>query len=567
MTNNNPDQPARWRIWLLLLLVLLIGGAVLAYAPAKAAYLAHKQKRSLTLARQFLTAGDYLNTVLSVRQVLLLNSSNAGACSIMAELADLSQSPATLDWRHRVAEAEPTTDNKLKLAEAGLRYQSRPYALTTQILQELSTNAANVAYFHVVMAERALVLRQFDAAHAEWEIAAKIDTTNRLYRMNLAAVELSAKDPVKLEAARAQLKSFLTDTNYGSIALRMLITDSLAHNDLDTARKFSEQLLPKPQATFADRLQHLSIVKKIPGADFAKRFATLQQAATNAPNVVQMAMWMQANDLTADAVQWLGKLPPKLRNQPPVKLIQADLIELLQDWPNLRQFCVRGNWDELDFLRLAFLSHAWAQMGESSVAKSNWHLAMDSASSRFGALAGLLELTLRWKLMVERQELFWALLENFPRERWVSAALEQQCYKTGDTAGLRRIYLKLVGVFPDDGGYRNNLTYTSLLLRKNPVDTESAAAKLHAKAPEDPPIASTYAFALHQRGRNAQGLAVMQKLSRTALELPALALHYGILLQATGHRDDARKYLAIARTGANLLPEEKALLEQASVVH
>ena len=564
MTKN----PARWRIWLLLLLVVA-GSIPFLYGPAKSAYLAHKQKHSLALARQFLSAGDYLNTVLSVRQVLLLNSSNAGACTIMAELADLSQSPATLDWRHRVAETEPTPENKLKLAEAGLRYQSRPYALTTQILQELATNtiATNTAYFHVVTAERALMLRQLDSAHNEWEAAAKIDTTNRLYRLNLAAVELSAKDSVKLESARAQLKSFLAHTNYCDVALRMLIADSLTHNDNDGARKFSEQLLAKPKATFADRLQHLGILKKVPGKDFPKQFVTLQQAATNAPNVVQMAIWMQANDLSAEAVQWLNKLPPKLRNLPPVKLIQADIMELLQDWTNLRQFCARGNWDELDFLRLAFLSHTWAQLGENSVAKSNWHLAMDSASSRFGALAGLLELTLRWKLMVERQELFWALLENFPRERWVSAALEQQCYKTGDTAGLRRIYLELVGVFPDDAGFRNNLNYTSLLLRKNLADTESAAAKLHTQTPEDAPIASTYAFALHLRGRSTQGLAIMQKLKRTELELPALALHYGILLQATGHKDEAKKYLAIARTGANLLPEEKVLLEQFSTGH
>ncbi len=562
MTTNS----VRWLKWFLVLLLIVAGIAVW-FSFGKQSYLQHKQGSRLVLARQFLNAGDYLNAILATRQVLLLNSSNVGACQIMAEIADLSQSPATLDWRHRVADTEPTTDNKLKLAEAGLRYQSRPFPLTTQILQELSTNATNVAYFHVVAAERAMVMRQLDLAHQEWGVAMKLAPTNRLYRMNLAAVELSSKDTNRLQAARTELKSFLTDTNYGPVALRMLITDRLAHNDIENARKFSQQLVGLSQSTLADKLQHLTIIRKIPGIEYTSQLVNLQQSATNAPMIIQVALWMQANDMASPALQWITKLPASMRNQPPVKLIQADILELSQDWTSLRRFCIRGNWEELDFLRLAFLSRAWAQLGDDSVAKSNWHSAMDSGSSRFGSLVGLLELTLRWRLMVERQELFWALLDKFPRERWVSAALEQQCYKTGDTEGLRRIYKQLITVFPDDAGFKNNLAYTSLLLRKEQVQAETYAAKLHNQSPDDAPVASTYAFALHLRGRDAQALAVMQKLNHTLLEKPELALHYGILLQATGHKDDAKKYLAIARTGGNLLPEEKLLLEHASAVH
>jgi Flp pilus assembly protein TadD len=555
------NTSARWRIWLLLL-VILAGGVAVWLGPGKTAYDERKQNSRVALARKFVDAGDYINAILASRQVLLLNSSNVGACQIMAEIADLSQSPATLDWRHRVAETAPTAENKLKLAEAGLRYQTRPFPLTTQILQELSTNSAGLAYYHVVAAERALVLRQFDLAHTEWLQAIKLAPTNRLYQMNLAAVELSARDTNRLEAARAQLRTFLTDTNYGPVALRMLVTDRIAHNDVTNAFKLSGQLIGMPQSSLADKLQHLSITRKV-GGDCTAPLAALQRTATNAPAVIQVGLWMQANDLSSPALQWIGRLPAALRNQPPVKLIQADILELTQDWTGLRRFCTRGNWEDLDFLRLAFLSRAWAQLGDESVAKSNWHSAMDSGSSRFGSLVGLLELTLRWRLMVERQELFWALLDHFPRERWVSSALEQQCYKTGDTDGLLRIYKTLMPVFPDEAGIRNNYSYVSLLLKKNLIEAETIAAKLHAQSPDDAPAASTYAFALHLRRHDAEALALMQKLNPAALQKPDQALHYGILLQATGHKADAAKYLAIARTGANLLPEEKLLLEQA----
>jgi predicted Zn-dependent protease len=560
----NTDSGRRLK-WIILLVA--VGGIVALWlGPGQSAYLRHKQNSRLALARKFLNTGDYLNAILATRQVLLLNSSNVGACQVMAEIADLSQSPATLDWRHRVVDTEPTLENKLKLAEAGLRYQSRPFPLTTQTLQELSTNATTNAYYHVVAAERALVLRQFDLSHQEWSTAIKLAPTNRLYQMNLAAVELSSKDTNRLTTARTQLKSFLGDTNYAPVALRMLITDRLAHNDADGAFKFSQQLTNFSGSTLSDKLQHLSISKRNSVPNYSTQLAGLQQSATNAPMVIQVALWMQANDLGNPALLWITKLPASLRNQPPVKLIQADILELTQDWLSLRRFCIHGNWDDLDFLRLAFLSRAWAQLGDDSVAKSNWHAAMDSGSSRFGSLVGLLELTLRWRLMVERQELFWALLDKFPRERWVSAALEQQCHKTGDTAGLRRIYQQLMPTFPDDAGFKNNYCYTTLLLRKNQLEAETIAAKLHAQSPDDAPIASTYAFALHLRGRDAQAMDVMKKLPRATLEKPELALHYGILLQAAGHKAEAKPFLAIARTGANLLPEEKTLLDQATAV-
>jgi hypothetical protein len=286
-----------------------------------------------------------------------------------------------------------------------------------------------------------------------------------------------------------------------------------------------------------------------------------QLAATNAPAAAQVAMWMQASGLATNAVQWLSELPKNLRGQPAVQLALAAASETTRDWPALRQFCAGGSWSEFDFMRLAFLSHAWAQLGETGVARVNWHAAVDAAGGRFGALASLLELTARWRLADERQELFWTLLQKFPRERWISVALEEQCYRTGDTAGLRRIYRQLTTAFPNSVEFNNNLAYTSLLLRTNLAEAETLAARLYAQMPDNPTVASTHAFALHLQGRDAEGLAVMQKLNRTTLEQPALALHFGVLLAATGDSAGAQRCFALARGGPGLLPEENRLLD------
>lgn len=550
--------------WLLLTMGVAVSLGLL-FGPARTFYHRQKEQRSLSLARQFFSKGDYPNASLSARQVLLLNPANVPACRIMAEIADHLQLPMALDWRRRLAELVPTAETKLQLAEAGLRYQSRPFPLTEQILQELATTATNLAFYHVVAAELALNLRQLDAAGSQFASAVLLAPANQIYQLNLAMVQLSSRNPATLAAARDRLNAFAADTNFAPNALRALIADRLAHDDAAAAQNLSEKLLRAPQAAMPDRLQHLTILKKNHSADFPAQLNALQQfAATNAPNAAQTALWMQGNGLVANTRRWLAGLPKHLQNQPPVQLAQATTIETERDWPALRQFCAHGNWGELDFMRLAFLAHAWAQLGEMSVAKSQWHSAVDAAGNRLGALASLLEFTARWQLADERLDLFWLLFQKFPRDQWIATSLEQYCQTTGNTAGLRRIFQQQSVTFPASLEIKNNLAYLNLLLRTDQAEAETVAAKLHVQKPENPAFASTYAFALHLKGRDADGLAVMQKLPAAALAQPAIALHYGILLSATGNAAAAQPQLAIARSETSLLPEEKQLCKQAA---
>lgn len=561
------ETPVLWKKWAIAAVGIIIVVAVLV-GPGFSKYRQLKEQRALTTAQAAFAKGDYRSAVLSAQQVLQLNPTNTAGCELMAQLADLAKSPTTLDWRQKVAEAVPAVENKLLLAEAALRYQSRPYPLTSQILSELAPTATNVVKFHLVCAEYALALRQLGAAAAHFAAAAELAPTNRLYRLNLALIELSSTQTDKLAAARANLQSFLTDTNLAAPALRSLITDSLAHGESVDARNFSEQLLRTPQITLADHLQHLRILKNLSSPDFSAELAALKKnATTNLPGTVQIALWMEANQLAPEAAVWLAGLPASFRQQPTVAMARASALETTGDWPALRDFCAHGDWQEINFLRLAFLSRAWTQMGELAVASGNWHAAVDNAGNRYGALIGLLELSARWHLAPERQDLFWLLLQKFPRERWISQALEQQCLATGDTPGLWRIYQQLSATFPGEIGWQNNFAYTALLLKKNSAAAEALAAKLQKQSPTNASIASTYAFALHLRGHNAEALAVMQPLPPAELRSSAVALHYGILLAATGKTAEAEPYLAIARNETSLLPEEKALLAAASAQH
>jgi len=558
--NSFEADKKRFRLWTAGIILVLLALAAAAWL-SRPAYRHFKERRSAAQAQAFLASGNYPNAALSARQALMLNPTNVPACRVMATLADRSHNPVVLDFQRRIVQTEPTLENKLQLASAGLRYQSHPFPLTTQILDELAPVATNLASYHVVAASLALSLRRLDAAESHFETAIRLDPTNQLYEMNLAIVRLGGTNVAKAVSARTVLKQLRTDANLGLVALRALVVDRLAQKDAAAADDYSTQLLASARANLGDQLQSLGILQQLQRADFKARLqAVQQQTATNAPAVTQVAEWMQAHDLLAEEIFWLTNLPVTIQSQQPVRVALADAYLQGGDWPALRDFAAKGNWEEMDFLRLALLARAWAQLGVPQVADSNWGSAVNATDGRFGAMTTLLELAERWQLPREREDLLRRMVEIFPRERWVQQRLEQLYLADGNTAELNRLYARLAGLFPADAGYKNNLAFTSLLLQTNLPQAGQWAAEVYAANTNDAVITATYAFALHLQGRTKAGLAVLQNLDARLLQRPDVALYYGVLLAATGATNEAAPFLKIARSSHQWLPEEKQLL-------
>lgn len=559
---TSPFMTRRVRLWVagITAVLLLLAVADLFGRPV---YRHFKEKRDQAQAQAFLAKGDYRSALLSAHQMLLLNPNNVPACRIMAAMADLSHSPAVLDWQRHIVEIEPTVQNKLQLAAAGLRYQEPPFPLTTQILDELSATATNLPDYQVVAASLAVSTRRLADAEAHFETAAKLQPTNQLFTLNLAILRLGETNAAKAAASRLVLEKLRTDGNLGAAALRALVVDRLAHQDAAAANDYSTQLLASPQATLADRLQQLGILQQLKSGAFAARLSAVQQSvATNAPAVASVAEWMQANHLLAESLSWLTGLPVSVSAQPPVRLALADGYMQSGQWQKLRDFASQGNWGDQEFVRLAIVSHAALQLDGKAAADSSWDAAVQEAGNRFGALTTLLGLAEQWKLPRERLDLLERIVGKFPRESWALQALAQSYFSAGDTAGLHQLYARLFSIFPENQSFKNNVAATALLLKTNLTQAGQWAAEVHARSPGNPDTASTYAFALHLQGRDQEGLAVMQKLTPKQLEQPSVALYYGVLLAAT-HNAYATTYLQIARTKGRLLPEEKQLLAAA----
>ncbi len=556
----------RFCTWLVVTLLALLVLAVLAgtFKVGRRHYRHYWEQREQKQAEAFLARGDYRNVFLCVRQVLALNPANLSACRIMADLADRFHSPQTLEWLRRIAQIQPTTENKLNLAMAALSYQKPPFPLTVQLLSELAPAASNTASYQMVAANLALHTSRLAEAEARFETAIALDPTNRSFQLNLAVVRLGSTNAARLAAARATLEQLRTDPNLGGPALRSLITDRLVHHDPAGALDFSRQLLAAPAATLEDRLQNLGILQQLKSDEFDARLQTVeQQVATNALAVAEVSAWLQANALVAESLDWLTGLAIPMLDQRPVQMALAQGYLQSRDWTQLRDITSQGNWDDLEYLRLALNFRAWSQLGATGVATSSWNAALAEAASHREALMQLLQLAQNWQLAGKQEDVLFQLVQDFPEEHWAQKELEMLDFKSGNTLGLHQLYALLNQRLPAEKTYQNNLVATALLLKSEVRQASRSAAETYAKNPGDPIVASTYAFALHLQGRDKQGLAVLQKFTPAELAQPAVALYYGVLLAATGKADEARPWLQIAQTQGHLLPEEQQLLAAA----
>jgi predicted Zn-dependent protease len=108
---------------------------------------------------------------------------------------------------------------------------------------------------------------------------------------------------------------------------------------------------------------------------------------------------------------------------------------------------------------------------------------------------------------------------------------------------------------------QNNLAQVSLLLNANPEKARRSAADVYHKSPTNPAYMTTYAYSLLTQGNAKEALRIMSSLSEEQLSDPTIGAYYGICLAVNGDQK-ARTYLDFGKQ-ANLLPEEKALIEKA----
>ena len=519
-------------------------------------------KHLVRRAAGYLAGGNLRDAALSARRAMQLERS-ARAMRVMAQVAERSNDRMGLEWRREILDAGPRPlEDVLALASSALQFKE--IAEAEKALSSVPLEQQNTASYQAVAANLAEARDKIAEAEQHWIRATELDPGDKAYQMGLAFAKLKSGAPASREAGRALLEKLRADEKQRAAATRALIADAILHREnTDAAKTFAQELQDYPEATFADRLLYLEILRATSDEKFPRYLTAAENDAKGDPvRLANLIGWMNNSGMALVALDFVQGIGKETVSKWPVPSELAKSYVRLADWDGLERFTRDDRWPQLDFIRRAYLARAFREKGKSELAEHEWAAAEKGAAIDARFLEALERTTVEWGWTNEAVELLWQLAKTPEKQLEALHSLYKHYAKKNDTPGLYRVLLRLVELEPSDRAARNNLAQIALLLNADPARARKMAADLHAEEPTNATYASTYAFAFYSQGDVNQALNIMASLSAEQLQDPGTSAYYGIFLAAAGRQQEAEPYLSRG-AAASLLPEEKALLDRA----
>lgn len=530
---------------------------------ARRGYRVWKQERAIRLAKDFLKKGDPNNAILCIKQCLAMNPANLEATRLIADFSEAARSPAAIQWRDRLVRMEPhSLTNRLLLARTALGFSD--LATAQKALDGADPEGKKTVMFHKTASAVALAGSKLDDAEAHLQAAAKLETTNLVTQMNLAVLRLHRSDSNIVAESRATLERLANVPEIRSDVLRQLASDALRTSQPDRAIGFVTPLMAGTNVAFGDRLLQLEALRIGKKPQLNATLASLQtNAATHPGKVQELSKWMLSHTTPQATAAWLLSLPPNIRTNPPVPIIQAECLMAAKDWAGTAAFLERLDWGEMECLRLAYRARAFRSQNLEAAAKGEFAKALKASENRPEKLSVLLNLTGAWNWPAEREDVLWAIVNRYPAEAGAAQALSGLLFTGGKTRSLLTLLSQQASLAPDDVARKNNLAAVALLLNATEKKPHDLALQVYEKGKTNAFYASTYAFSLYLQQKPAEALKVLSQFKPEQLEEPGVAGYYALVLAATGDTSKAQHYFELAEK-AKLLPEEAALFRKAS---
>lgn len=548
----------KWWLLRLLLLVLLGTAGALGWRQ----YREFRKNRLVDRAQSMIEQKDYTQAMVSVRRALALNPRDVGVIRMMVGLTRSAKTKEELFWHRVLSDREPgVSANDLAWADCALRFSER--LIAEQALSRVDEAGRSTAAFHNATGRLAEMSGRFPQAEAHLAEAAKMEPENVAYQIHLGIVRLLAGEPAQMEEARQILQKHLSDPALRNIIARALLNDLFRQQDWRKALDLAKQVQAAPDATFGERMIYLGLLRRFQRPEFHGYLSTLQEmAASNAEHAATLITWMADNTLVMVAVSWAKTLPESVATKAPMPTALGECYALLQDWESLKALVADANWENAEFLRLAFLARVQREEGDLAPSRNSWLGAVKAAGNRPGELAFLIAHATKWGWESETQDVLWTMARGNTDQLPAINALYQIYNASGNTHGLLNVSTRRLEIDPKDPVALNNVVALSLLLNTNVERALSLADEAYRLQPQNPGIISTYAYSLHVRGQTANGIALMRTLDEKWLRNPNFAAYFATMLAESETPEEAAKYVEIAQTG-KLLPEEMALVRTA----
>jgi predicted Zn-dependent protease len=548
-----------------LFVILGFGAGLFGFASVRKGFNRWHKTRLLTEAGDRLDHNNLSEAEVMARKALAIDPNSLVAIRILAETTEKQNRAETVAWRGQIARLDPGLESELNLASAALRFGQLDVARAA--LGRVAPEDREKAAYDVVAGW--LSRAQGNIAEEERHFAAAVakEATNDVYQFNLAVLQILSPDPEKNAAARNQLERLSKVPQFRTEALRALLDNALRQNQTDAANELAQALQMSPQVTFADYLLCLELYRKLSPKKFDALLDKVKPvAAREGHDLAQLLSWMNKNGLAGEALKWSDKLPAALTNRPPVAIAVAEALTRTKNWSRLKRWTRSGTWGDDDYLRLAYQAYGVRRLrrtpGEAQAEfDALWNSAEVAAAAQPEHELALARLASTWDLTREAEQL-WLRVAKIPAARREALDALYAFYRaTNDLLNLALTAQRLHQSSPEEVGLAADAARFALLLDHNAAAGRALAKQAYEKAPNDPAVAVTYAFALYGTGRTAEGISILEKLSPDQLNDPHVAVYAALLYDDATQLDAANNYIALARNGT-IFPEEKQLLEE-----
>lgn len=546
--------------------IVLLGIASFSYGSKL--YRDWHQRRLLHRAASLLQEEKFDQAAQNARKVLTVDPNSVPARYILAEAAEKQNLEEAVLWRAQIAQLLPKDpDSQLNLASAALRFGQ--IDLARKALNDVVPNYRGSAAFHVVAGWLARAEGNLAEQEEQFAAAVKEEPSNDLYQFNLAALQIQSTDMEKSAKARAVLDRLSKVAPFRTGALRALLNDAVARNDLAAADNFAQQLQMSQEVTFVDYLLCLTFYRKLDEKKFRPLLERVKPFAVRNPSdLASLMSWMNENGLAEEVVKWIDKLSKDELTFPPVSIAVAATYANTKNWSRLRRWTATGWWGDSDYLRIAYQAIATRKSQSRSGGTEHtefeklWRSAEEATNEQPEHELDLARLASKWNLEKESEQLWMRVAKNPPMRREALDAL-RRLYRTNDN--LEELYDTLQRLHessPTEAPITADLARLGLNIEQNTKESHDLAKEAYDRAPNELNCAVTYAFSLYRLGRSAEGLGIIQRLPPDQLHDPHTAVYVALLLADAGQIEGAKEYIAAA-DARKIYLEEKKLLDEA----
>jgi predicted Zn-dependent protease len=548
--------------------IVLLGFASFSYGSKL--YRDWHERRLLHRAASLLQEEKFDQAAQNARKVLTVDPNSVPARYLLAEAAERQNLEEAVLWRAQIARLLPKDpDSQLNLASAALRFGQ--IDLARKALNDVVPNYRGSAAFHVVAGWLARAEGNLAEQEEQFAAAVKEEPGNDLYQFNLAALQIQSTDMEKSAKARTVLDRLSKVAPFRTGALRALLNDAVARNDLAAADNFAQQLQMSQEVTFSDYLLCLTFYRKLDEKKFRPLLERVKPFALRNPSdLASLMSWMNENGLAEDVVKWIDKLSKDELTFPPVSIAVAATYANTKNWSRLRRWTGTGSWGDSDYLRIAYQAIATrkSQSRNGGAAHTEfervWRSAEEATNEQPEHELDLARLASKWNLEKESELLWLRVAKNPPMRREALDAL-RRLYRTNDN--LEKLYDTLQRLHessPTEAPITADLARLGLNIEQNTKESHDLAKEAYDRAPNELNCAVTYAFSLYRLGRSAEGLGIIQRLPPDQLHDPHGAVYVALLLVDAGQIEGAKEYIAAAEAGKIYLEEKKLLNEAKS---